>query len=144
MKIGVIVPVYNAEAYLRRCIDSVLEQTYTEFILILINDGSTDSSGRILDEYASLESRIIVKHTKNQGHAFARNEGLDIAFSLSDVQWITFIDSDDWVDSHFLELLYTSALKNKVKMVLCGYDRVYEENSAARYTFSEGGQFHAN
>ena len=97
-KISVIVPVYNAEKYLRRCIDSILAQTFTDFELLLIDDGSTDKSGEICDKYAMKDSRIRVFHKKNGGVSSARNVGLDNARG----EWITFCDADDWVDTLFL------------------------------------------
>lgn len=89
--ISVIVPVYNSEKYLHRCIDSILAQTYTDFELLLIDDGSTDSSGAICDEYARKDSRVRVFHKKNGGVSSARNLGLDNAQG----EWITFVDTDD-------------------------------------------------
>lgn len=91
-KISVIVPVYNAEKFLRRCIDSVLSQTYKDFELLLINDGSIDASGDICDEYAKRDARIRVFHKQNGGASSARNVGLDNACGY----WITFCDSDDY------------------------------------------------
>lgn len=98
-KISVIVPVYNAEKYLHRCIDSILAQTFTDFELLLINDGSKDSSGAICDEYTQKDSRVRVFHKENGGVSSARNVGLDEAKG----EWVTFIDSDDWVNEYFLE-----------------------------------------
>lgn len=100
--ISVIVPVYNTEKYLHRCIDSVLAQTLTDFELLLINDGSTDASGAICDEYAAKDDRVRVFHKKNGGVSSARNLGLDNAKS----GWIVFVDSDDWVENHYLEVLF--------------------------------------
>lgn len=91
--ISVIVPVYNTEQYLHRCIDSILAQTYTDFELLLIDDGSTDSSGAICDDYAAKDPRVRVFHKENGGVSSARNLGLDNAQG----EWITFVDSDDWV-----------------------------------------------
>lgn len=96
--ISVIVPVYNVEKWLRRCIDSILAQTFTDFELLLIDDGSTDTSGVICDEYAEKDSRIHVFHTPNSGVSDTRNTGLSNARG----EWITFIDSDDWVDEDYL------------------------------------------
>lgn len=97
-KISVIVPVYNVEKYLPRCIDSILSQTFTDFELLLIDDGSPDNCGKICDEYAAKDSRVRVFHKPNGGVSSARNLGLDKACG----EWITFIDSDDYVDSdHF-------------------------------------------
>lgn len=99
--ISVIVPVYNAEKYLRRCIDSVLGSTYDDFEIILVNDGSTDKSPVICDEYARQDSRIKVIHQKNQGVSSARNIGLDNC----EGHWIVFVDSDDFISRDFLSLI---------------------------------------
>lgn len=98
-KISVIVPVYNTEKYLRRCIDSILAQTYTDFELLLIDDGSTDASGVICDEYAKQDSRVRVFHKPNGGVSSARNLGLDNACG----EWITFCDADDYVYPEWLQ-----------------------------------------
>lgn len=97
-KISVIVPVYNVEQYLPRCIDSILAQTFTNFELLLIDDGSTDNSGKVCDEYARKDSRIRVFHKKNGGVSSARNAGLDNAHG----EWVAFVDSDDTLDADFL------------------------------------------
>lgn len=98
LKISVIVPVYNVERYLPCCIDSILAQTYTDFELLLINDGSKDSSGKICDEYAKKDNRILVFHKENGGVSSARNIGLDNAQG----EWVAFVDSDDTLDANFL------------------------------------------
>ena len=100
MVISIIVPVYNTEQYLRRCIDSVLAQTYQDFELLLIDDGSKDSSGAICDEYAAQDTRVRVFHKANGGVSSARNVGLDHARG----EWITFVDSDDEVKPNWLDL----------------------------------------
>ena len=105
MDISVIVPVYNVEKYLPKCIDSILAQTFTNFELLLINDGSKDSSGTICDEYAAKDSRIQVFHKENGGVSAARNLGLDNAKG----EWIAFVDSDDWVDEDYLMELFQAA-----------------------------------
>ena len=97
--ISVIVPVYNTEQYLRRCIDSVLAQTYQDFELLLIDDGSKDSSGAICDEYAAQDARVRVFHKENGGVSSARNMGLDNAQG----EWITFVDADDYIEENFLK-----------------------------------------
>ena len=99
-KISVIVPVYKAEQYIRRCVDSILAQTFTDFELLLIDDGSPDNSGAICDEYAAKDSRIKVFHKENGGVSSARNLGLDNATG----EWITFVDSDDWIETDYLQL----------------------------------------
>ena len=100
-KISVIVPVYNVEAYLERCVESILQQTYTHFELILINDGSTDSSGQICDQLASQYENIKVYHIENAGVSNARNMGIQLATG----SWVTFIDSDDFVTKDYLATL---------------------------------------
>lgn len=99
--ISIIVPVYNTEKWLHRCVDSLLAQTYTDFEVLLINDGSTDGSGVICDEYAIRDPRVRAFHKSNGGVSSARNLGLDNAKG----EWINFVDSDDWVESHYLEVL---------------------------------------
>ena len=103
--ISVIVPVYNVEPYLKRCIESVLAQTFTDFELILIDDGSPDNSGEICDEYIKKDSRIHVIHQDNGGLSAARNAGIDWAFEKSDSQWLAFVDSDDWIHREMYEKL---------------------------------------
>lgn len=105
-EISVIVPVYRVEEYLRRCIDSILGQTFKDFELILVDDGSPDGCGAICDEYKTKDSRVVVIHQRNQGVSAARNAGIDWAFANSKSRYITFIDSDDWVDSIYLDELH--------------------------------------
>lgn len=97
--ISVIVPVYNTEKYLRRCIDSVLAQTYADFELLLIDDGSKDKSGEICDEYAQKDARVRVFHKENGGVSSARNLGLDNARG----EWVAFVDSDDYIEENYLK-----------------------------------------
>lgn len=97
--VSIIVPVYNTEKFLRRCIDSILAQTYTDFELLLIDDGSKDSSGTICDEYAEKDTRVRVFHKANGGVSSARNVGLDNARG----EWVTFVDSDDYIEENFLK-----------------------------------------
>lgn len=98
-KVSIIVPVYNAKDYLHRCVDSILAQTFTDFELLLIDDGSSDSSDIICDDYSIRDSRIRVFHKENGGVSSARNLGLDRAYG----EWITFVDSDDWLAVEYLE-----------------------------------------
>ena len=100
-KLSVIVPVYNTEKYLRECIDSILAQTFTDFELILVDDGSTDSSGAICDEYAEKDSRIQVIHQQNGGATLARRSGVRCARG----EYITFVDSDDWIHRDMYHIL---------------------------------------
>ena len=105
-KVSIIVPVYNVELYLSRCIESILAQSFTNFELLLIDDGSPDNSGKICDDYAKKDSRIRVFHKKNGGVSSARNLGLDNAQG----EWIAFVDSDDWVGDNLLDGFVSSDL----------------------------------
>lgn len=122
--ISVIVPVYNVEKYIHRCIDSILNQTFTNFELILVDDGSPDNCGKICDEYAIKDNRIHVIHQENGGLSAARNAGIDWAMNNSDSEWITFIDSDDWIHPDYLQLLYKSAIESSLNLSICNYKRV--------------------
>jgi len=113
--LSIIVPVYNVETYLRRCLDSIIKQSISDFELILINDGSTDNSGNICDEYHLIDSRILVIHQKNGGLSSARNAGLDVARG----QFIGFVDSDDWIDSDMYELLYNCIINYHADISVC-------------------------
>lgn len=117
--ISVIVPVYKVEPYLRRCVDSILAQTFTDFELILVDDGSPDNCPAICDEYAAKDRRVCVIHQENGGLSAARNSGIDWAFANSDSQWLCFIDSDDWVDKHYLEYMYRAVTENHVSVCRC-------------------------
>lgn len=117
--ISVVVPVYKVEPYLRRCVDSILVQTFTDFELILVDDGSFDRCPAICDEYAAKDSRVVVIHQENGGLSAARNAGIDWAFANSDSQWLSFIDSDDWVHPKYLEHLLIAAKKQNADLVFC-------------------------
>ena len=119
--ITVIVPVYKVEKYIFRCVDSILGQTFADFELILVDDGSPDNCGAICDEYAAKDSRIVVIHQENGGLSAARNAGIDWAFANSDSQWLTFIDSDDWVHPEYLQRLLDAAVENNVAVSISGY-----------------------
>lgn len=125
--ISVIVPVYNTEKYLDQCIQSVLAQTYTNWELLLIDDGSTDSSGTICDNYVEQDSRIKVFHKENGGVSSARNLGLDNAKG----EWITFIDSDDWVEASMLKKMRSVALSNNADYVYC--DLLFDYGESQKY-----------
>lgn len=116
--ISVVVPVYNVEKYISRCVDSVLKQTYTNWELILINDGSSDKSGTICDEYASNDSRIRVIHQKNSGPSVARNNGV----ACANGEYIAFLDSDDWLYPEMYQKLINAAKEYDADMVKCGFD----------------------
>lgn len=119
-QISVIVPVYKVESYLHRCVDSILGQTFTDFELILVDDGSPDSCPAICDEYARKDSRVHVIHQKNGGLSAARNAGIDWAFANSDSQWISFVDSDDWVRKDYLQQLIRSCCETNCIVGVCG------------------------
>lgn len=125
--ISIIVPVYKVEPYLRRCVDSILAQTFTDFELILVDDGSPDNCPSICDEYARQDSRIVVIHQENGGLSAARNTGIDWAFANSDSQWLSFIDSDDWVHPAYLGGVYNAAIDNDVSLSICGYAKTTGE-----------------
>ena len=117
MKVSVIIPVYKAEAYIVKCLDSVLNQTLKDFEIILVDDGSPDRCGEICDDYAQKDRRIKVFHTKNSGVASARQLGMDKAMG----DYVIHIDPDDWVEPAMLEELYNKALEDDSDVVLCDY-----------------------
>ena len=112
-KVSIIVPVYNTEPWLRECMDSLVNQTLKEIEIICVDDGSPDNCGKILDEYAKKDTRIIVIHQKNQGVSAARNAGLDVASG----EYITFVDSDDYVDLNTYEKMYNLAKKDEIDIL---------------------------
>lgn len=121
-ELSIIVPIYNGEKYLHRCIDSILNQKYTDFELILIDDGSKDNSLAICNEYAAMDSRIVVHHKENEGLVAARKSGLSIAKG----EYIGFVDCDDFVDDNMYSNLMSSVEKNHPDIVAGGiiYDRI--------------------
>ena len=129
-KISIIVPVYNVEEYIHRCIDSILAQTFTDFELILVNDGSPDQCGKICDEYAENDSRIKVIHKKNGGLSDARNAGLEIAQG----EYIGFVDSDDFIESDMYEKLYNACIDNDVCLSMCARYDVYQNKKTSLFT----------
>ena len=120
--ISIIVPVYKVEKYLKKCIESILNQTYMNYELILVDDGSPDNCPTLCDEFAKQDSRIVVIHKKNGGLSDARNSGLDIARG----EYIGFVDSDDYIAPNMYEVLLKTALKNNADLTLCNYIRVNE------------------
>lgn len=127
-KISVIVPVYKVEKYLNRCVDSILNQTFKDFELILVDDGSPDNCPTICDDYAAKYDFVHVIHKENGGLSDARNYGIDWAFHNSDSEWITFIDSDDWVHKQYLEILLNVAEDKDLDVIVCNYDSVFKLN----------------
>lgn len=123
--ISIIVPVYNVENYLSQCIESIINQTYRNIEIILIDDGSTDNSGKICDEYAEKDSRIMVLHQSNGGHTKARQAGL----AKSSGEYIAFIDSDDWIDNDLYEKMIRILNKFKVDIIESGHICEYGDKS---------------
>ena len=116
MKISVIIPVYNVENYLEKCINSIINQTYKDLEIILVDDGSTDSSGKICDDYSKKDDRIIVIHKNNNGVSSARNDGLRKATG----DYVVFPDSDDYIDSNMYKDMLEQ-FKDTIDLVCCGY-----------------------
>ena len=115
--VSVIIPVYNVEEYLKECLDSVINQTYKNLEIILINDGATDSSPKICEKYQQKDKRIVLISQKNKGLGAARNAGMDIAKG----EYITFVDSDDFIDERMVELLLEACLKNKLSLAISDF-----------------------
>ena len=119
--ISVIVPVYNVEPYLHKCLDSIINQTYSDLEILVVDDGSTDRSGEICDEYVKQDERIQVFHTENKGLSAARNLGLGRATG----DWVGFVDSDDWIEPDMYELLLKRAIETEADVVECSFCMVY-------------------
>lgn len=117
LKLSVVIPVYNAEKYLRQCIDSVLGQTFSDFELILVDDGSTDGSGGICDLYVSADPRARVIHTKNQGVVAARRAGVNLARG----EYVACVDSDDWLDLDFYRSLFELSDESDADILICSH-----------------------
>ena len=126
-KVSVIVPVYNVEPYIRRCIDSIINQTYKNLEIILVDDGSADSSGKICDEYAARDARILVRHSANGGLVSARKAGT----CLAQGEYVSFVDGDDWIDSNRMEQAVLKLQDERVDMLyLGGYIREFKDERA--------------
>lgn len=126
--ISIIVPVYNVEAYLRKCIDSILKQSFTDFELILVDDGSTDSSGEICDVYQQKDGRVIVLHQSNLGVSRARNSGLEICQG----EYVTFVDGDDWIDLDTFTLVVHNIIKYNPEIIGFDYQIIQDSQLAER------------
>lgn len=124
-EISIVVPVYQVQPFLHRCIDSIRNQSFEGYEAALVDDGSPDDCGDICDEYSLLDSRLITIHQVNGGLSCARNTGID-AFMYTSSHWITFIDSDDWVHRTYLELLYSSNIQNQTNISMCQFVCVSE------------------
>ena len=121
--ISIISPVYNAQEGIKQCIDSLLNQSFTDFEIILINDGSTDNSLEVIKEYADANDFIRVIDKENEGVAKTRNKGIQLAKG----KYVVFIDNDDFVDSDYLERFYNEIDQEQLDIVLGGYKRVNQE-----------------
>ena len=131
--VSVVIPVYNVEAYLPQCIESVTNQTYRDLDIILVDDGSTDGSGKICDEYAARDGRIRVIHTENGGVSAARNKGIE----LSSSEFLSFLDSDDWMEPNAIEALLEAAKRYDAEISISHYFNEFIGRSVASKKLSE-------
>jgi len=121
-KVSIIVPVFNMEKYLAKCLDSLISQTLTDIEIVVVDDESTDASPEIIRGYESRDERIRVVHRKNGGLSMARNSGLDVATG----EYVGFVDADDWVEREMFERMYEAGNGNSADMVICNYNRIFE------------------
>lgn len=137
-KISIIVPIYNVENYLARCLDSLLTQDYEDFEVIAINDGSTDNSLTILQEYAKKDPRIYIINKENNGVSSARNDGL----SMAKGEFIGFVDPDDWIDSQMYKDMLKIAEEDQIDIVMCSYIREFGTHSKEKiFAFPERSNY---
>ena len=120
-KVSIIVPIYNSEKYMEKCIDSILNQTLNDIEIILVNDGSTDSSLEIAERYKQRDKRVIIINQINSGPSIARNNGIKIATG----KYIGFVDSDDYIEKTMYEKLFEVADNNKVNVAMCNYNEIF-------------------
>lgn len=123
-KISIIIPVYNVEKYIERCLESILNQTFNEYEVIIVNDGSTDNSGKICDKYSEINKNINVIHKKNGGVSSARNLGIDVAKG----EYIAFIDPDDFIDSNMFKILYENLKELNGDIAICSVNEIRNDN----------------
>jgi len=128
-RISIIVPIYNVEKYLAKCVESILSQTYSHLEIILVNDGSTDQSTKIIDKYAAIDKRIKIIHKQNGGLSDARNKGYDLVTG----DYLMFIDSDDLVSSDFCEKMCKAALLHDADIVECSFKRFEDEKELKNF-----------
>ena len=133
--VSIIIPIYNAEATLHRCIDSVLTQKYTDFELILVDDGSTDSTPAICDTYAAANERVRVMHQENRGVSASRN----LAIGMASGVFLQFVDSDDWITPKTTQLLVDAAEQNRCDMVIADFYRVSGNRVSHKRDIEEEG-----
>ena len=136
-KITVIVPVYNVENYLRKCLDSIIAQTYKNIEIIVVNDGSTDASGQICQEYTQIDNRIVYIEKENGGLSEARNVGLDKMTG----SYVTFIDSDDWAELDYVEILYKKIIEYQADISVGNYYS-YNEDEETYYFHIYGDSYY--
>ena len=132
-KISVIIPVYNVEPYLERCLDSVINNTYRNLEIICVDDGSPDNCGAILDRYAQMDERFVVIHKENGGVSSARNRGMEIATG----EYIAFIDPDDWVHPQYFEILMHCQQSTVSDLVICGFTKTKEMAAYRAHNLTE-------
>ncbi|MDY2596456.1 MAG: glycosyltransferase [Oliverpabstia sp.] len=128
-EVSIIVPVYQVEKYIRQCVDSILAQTFTDFELILVDDGSKDMSGKICDEYAGMDERVKVIHKVNGGLSDARNKGMDWASG----NYFMFVDSDDYIAPTMIECLYESIVNENADIAVCNYLYYFENDRSKNF-----------
>jgi glycosyltransferase involved in cell wall biosynthesis len=137
IEVSIIIPIYNSEKYLRKCLDSIINQTFQKIEIILVNDGSKDNSLNIMNEYKAKDRRIKVINQENQGQGEARNNGIKIACG----NYITFVDSDDWIAENHIENLYKILINNNADISVCNMAMIMEENlkniKSKMFTFEE-------
>ena len=131
--ISIVVPVYNVETYLRQCVDSVLQQTYSNIEVILVDDGSTDLSGSVCDEYATQDERVRVIHKKNGGLSDARNAGIEVAQG----EYVGFVDSDDWIEADMVSCLYDACAESGADIAVAGFFRDFVGSSYINVGFDK-------
>jgi len=123
--VSIIVPIYNVEKYINKCVESLMNQTFSDIEIILVDDGSKDASGKWCDYYAKKDARIKVIHQKNRGLSGARNQGIENAAG----EWLLFVDGDDYVEPRFVECLYQEAVSARVDIAICNYAFKSEEGT---------------
>lgn len=129
LKLSIIIPVYNVEKYLSKCLESIVNQTYNNLDIIIIDDGSTDSSGKICDEYSKIDKRIKIFHQTNQGVSAARNKGIDLATG----EYLTFIDSDDWIEKDYFEKAVEYLNKFNPVVMINNYLKIDKDENIINY-----------
>lgn len=130
--IGVIIPVYNVEKYIKRCIESVLAQTFTKYEIVLIDDGSIDDSSYICEHYSRMNDNIHVIHQTNHGAAYARNVGIDFVKNNLNCRWICFVDSDDCIHPQYLEILVSLSKKHNNRVAACQFTSEFNNYKRGR------------